>query len=131
MAAYAMSKGLIDVVIVGCDRVAANGDTANKIGTMNVAVLANYFKIPFYAACPSSTFDNMTLTGNDIVIELRDSSEVTHFGGVQTAPDNMKVLNPAFDVTPNELITGFITEYGIIKPPYVINLENILHKGRK
>lgn len=131
MAAYAMSKGLIDIVIVGCDRVAANGDTANKIGTMNVAVLANYFKIPFYVACPSSTFDNMTLTGKDIVIEQRDSREVTHFGRVQTAPENMKVLNPAFDVTPNELITGFITEYGIIKPPYIINLENILHKGRK
>ena len=96
MAAYTMSKGLIDIVIVGCDRVAANGDTANKIGTMNVAVLANYFKIPFYVACPSSTFDNMTLTGKDIVIEQRDSREVTHFGGVQTAPDNMKVLNPCF-----------------------------------
>ena len=131
MAAYAMSKGLIDMVIVGCDRVAANGDTANKIGTMNVAVLADYFKIPFYVACPSSTFDNMTLTGNDIVIEQRNSREVTHFGGIQTAPDNIKVLNPAFDVTPNELIKGFITEYGIIKPPYIINLENILHKSRK
>ena len=131
MAAYAMSRGLINMVIVGCDRVAANGDTANKIGTMNVAILANYFKIPFYVACPSSTFDNMTLTGSDIVIEQRNPEEVTHFAGVQTTPDNVKVLNPAFDVTPNELITGFITEYGIIIPPYIINLENILHKGWK
>ena len=131
MAGIVMKNGWVQACMVGCDRVAANGDTANKIGTMNVAVLANYFKIPFYVACPSSTFDNMTLTGKDIVIEQRDSSEVTHFGRVQTAPDNMKVLNPAFDVTPNELITGFITEYGIIKPPYIINLENILHKGRK
>ncbi len=128
MAAYAMSKGMIDIVIVGCDRVAVNGDTANKIGTMNVAVLAKYFNIPFYVACPSSTFDNITLSGDDIVIEQRDSMEVTHFGGVQTAPKNIKVLNPAFDVTPNELITGFITEYGIIKPPYNINLKNILCK---
>ena len=131
MAAYAMSRGLINMVIVGCDRVAANGDTANKIGTMNVAILANYFKIPFYVACPSSTFDNMTLTGSDIVIEQRNPEEVTHLAGVQTAPDNVKVLNPAFDVTPNEMITGFITEYGIIKPPYIINLENQLHRGRK
>lgn len=128
MAAYAMSKGLINMVIVGCDRVAANGDTANKIGTMNVAILAKHFNIPFYVACPSSTFDNMTLTGKDIVIEERDKKEVTHFSSCQTAPENVKVLNPAFDVTPNELITGFITEYGIIKPPFVINLEKTLHK---
>ena len=72
-----------------------------------------------------------SITGSDIVIEQRNPEEVTHFAGVQTAPDNVKVLNPAFDVTPNELITGFITEYGIIIPPYIINLENILHKGWK
>ena len=127
MAAYAMSKGLINMVIVGCDRVAANGDTANKIGTMNVAILAKYFNIPFYVACPSSTYDNMTLTGKDIIIEERDKKEVTHFSSCQTAPENVNVLNPAFDVTPNELITGFITEYGIIKPPFIVNLEKILN----
>ena len=127
MAAYAMSKGLINMVIVGCDRVAANGDTANKIGTMNVAILAKHFNIPFYVACPSSTYDNMTITGKDIVIEERDKKEVTHFSSCQTALENVNVLNPAFDVTPNELITGFITEYGIIKPPFNINLEKILH----
>lgn len=128
MAAYAMSKGLINIVIVGCDRVAANGDTANKIGTMNVAILAKHFNIPFYVACPSSTFDNKTLTGKDIIIEERDKKEVTHFGACQTAPENVNVLNPAFDVTPNDLITGFITEYGIIKPPFITNLEKILYK---
>lgn len=130
MAAYAMNKGLIDMVIVGCDRVASNGDTANKIGTMNVAILAKHFNIPFYVACPSSTFDNKTLTGKDIIIEERDKSEVTHFGACQTAPENVNVLNPAFDVTPNELITGFITEYGIIKPPFNINLEKTLKTGK-
>lgn len=130
MAAYIMNKNLINMVIVGCDRVALNGDTANKIGTMSVAILAKYFNIPFYVACPSSTFDNNSLTGNNIVIEQRDSSEVTHFATMQTAPDNVKALNPAFDVTPNELITGFITEHGIITPPYNINLQKILCKGK-
>ncbi len=128
MAAYSMNKGLINMVIVGCDRVAANGDTANKIGTLNVAVLCSYFKIPFYVACPSSTFDINTKNGQNIIIEERLSKEVTNFGERQTAPDNIQVLNPAFDVTPNELISGFITEYGIVKPPYNINLEKILHK---
>ena len=123
MAAFIMSKGLIDLVIVGCDRVAENGDAANKIGTMGVAILAKYFNIPFYIACPSTTFDLNTKTGHDIVIEERDAKEVINFAGVQTAPLNIKVRNPAFDVTPNELITGFITKKGIIKPPYIENLK--------
>lgn len=127
MAAFIMSKGLIDLVIVGCDRVAENGDAANKIGTMGVAILAKHFNIPFYIACPSTTFDLNTKTGNDIVIEERDPKEVIHFAGVQTAPLDMKVRNPAFDVTPHELIKGFITEKGIIEAPYIENLKKAFY----
>ena len=123
MAAFIMSKGLIDIAITGCDRVAENGDAANKIGTMGVAILSKYFNIPFYIACPSTTFDLNAKIGADIIIEERDAKEVINFAGVQTAPSNVKVKNPAFDVTPNELITGFITEKGIIKPPYKENLK--------
>lgn len=125
MAAFVMSKGLIDIVIVGCDRVARNGDVANKIGTMGVAILAKHFNIPVYIACPSSTFDFSTKTGDDIVIEERDASEIIHFGERQTAPSDIKVRNPAFDITPHNLITGFITEYGIIKAPFSENLQKI------
>ena len=127
MAAFIMSKGLIDLVIVGCDRVAENGDAANKIGTMGVAILAKHFNIPFYIACPSTTFDLNTKTGNDIVIEERDPKEVINFTGVQTAPLDMKVRNPAFDVTPHELIKGFITEKGIIEAPYIENLKKAFY----
>jgi methylthioribose-1-phosphate isomerase len=118
MAAHIMSKGLIDMVIVGTDRVAANGDVANKIGTMGVAILAKHFNIPFYVACPFSTIDMSTPKGDDIVIEERGEEEVTHFGLRRTAPEGIKVRNPAFDVTPNELVTGIITEKGIFKPPF-------------
>ena len=118
MAAYAMSKGLVDLCIVGCDRVAANGDTANKIGTLGVAILAEHFSIPFYVACPSSTFDLSTPSGGEIRIEERRAEEVTSFGGRRTAPEGAKALNPAFDVTPHELVTGFITERGIVGPDY-------------
>lgn len=127
MAAFIMSKGLIDLVIVGCDRVAENGDAANKIGTMGVAILAKHFNIPFYIACPSTTFDLNTKTGNDIVIEERDPKEVINFAGVQTAPLDIKVRNPAFDVTPHELIKGFITEKGIIEAPYIENLKKAFY----
>lgn len=127
MVAFIMSKGLIDLVIVGCDRVAENGDAANKIGTMGVAILAKHFNIPFYIACPSTTFDLNTKTGNDIVIEERDPKEVINFAGVQTAPLDIKVRNPAFDVTPHELIKGFITEKGIIEAPYIENLKKAFY----
>jgi len=123
MAAFVMSKGLIQLVIVGADRVAENGDAANKIGTMGVAILAKHFNIPFYVACPHSTIDLATKRGEDITIEERDPEEVTHFGLRRTAPEGIKVRNPAFDVTPHELISGFITDRGIIKPPYVHNLK--------
>ena len=123
MAAFMMSKSLIDLAIVGCDRVAANGDTANKIGTMGVAILAQYFRLPLYIACPSSTIDFETESGDDIVIEERDPEEVTYFGERRTGPEGIKVRNPAFDVTPHELIAGFITEKGIIYPPFKANLR--------
>jgi len=123
MAAFMMSKGEVDLAIVGCDRVAANGDTANKIGTMGVAILAKHFNLPVYIACPSSTIDFETQSGNDIVIEERDPEEVTSFGNRRTGPEGIKVRNPAFDVTPHELIAGFITEKGIIKAPFKENLR--------
>ncbi|MFW5694920.1 MAG: S-methyl-5-thioribose-1-phosphate isomerase [Alkalispirochaeta sp.] len=123
MAAYVMGQGLIDMVIVGTDRVAANGDVANKIGTMGVAILARHFGIPFYVASPSSTIDLNTATGAEIVIEERDEAEVTHFGLRRTAPEGIKVRNPAFDVTPNELVTGFITDRGLVEPPFQENLR--------
>ncbi|HDQ15004.1 MAG TPA: S-methyl-5-thioribose-1-phosphate isomerase [Sediminispirochaeta sp.] len=125
MAAYVMRHGLIDMVIVGTDRVAANGDVANKIGTLGVAILARHFDIPFYVASPFSTIDLNTRTGEDIVIEERDEEEVTSFGARRTAPQGIKVRNPAFDVTPHQLVTGFITDRGIVKPPYEENLRRV------
>ena len=125
MAGHMMSKGLIDMVIVGTDRVAANGDVANKIGTMSVAILAKHFNIPFYVCCPSSTIDMSTPTGDLIEIEEREAYEVTSFGEKDTAPKNMQVRNPAFDVTPNAFVTGLITEKGIVSAPYKENLEKL------
>ena len=119
MAAHVMQKGLVDAVFVGCDRVAANGDAANKIGTCGVAILANAFSIPFYICAPFSTIDPKTPTGADIVIEERETNEVTSMWYKKSmAPDGAKVYNPAFDVTSAKYITAFITERGIIYPPY-------------
>lgn len=122
MAAALMKQGKIDLVIAGADRIASNGDTANKIGTYSLAVLAKYHKIPFYIAAPYSTFDMNIESGKEIPIEERDTSEVKCFGGVATAPKNVKVFNPAFDVTDHELITAIITEHGVISP---VNKRNI------
>ena len=122
MAATIMSQGLVQLCVVGCDRVAANGDTANKIGTLGVAILARHFGIPFYVACPSSTVDLGTPTGAEIVIEERGAEEVTSFGARRTGPEGIQVRNPAFDVTPHALITGFITERGIIRPGFQTHL---------
>jgi methylthioribose-1-phosphate isomerase len=116
MAAQVMKEGRIQMVVVGADRIAANGDAANKIGTYGVAVLAKAHGIPFYVAAPSSTFDLSLPNGDGIPIEQRDSREVTHGFGRQTAPDGIAVYNPAFDVTPADLITGLITEKGVIAP---------------
>jgi methylthioribose-1-phosphate isomerase len=126
MAATVMARGLIDAVIVGADRIAANGDTANKIGTYGVALLAKAHGIPFYVAAPDSTFDLKIKTGKEIPIEERDSREITHGFGKQTAPDGVKVFNPSFDVTPCNLISSFITNKGIIEPPYSDNIAAVL-----
>jgi len=119
MAADVMQKGLVDIVFVGCDRVAANGDTANKIGTLGVAILAKNFNIPCYVCVPFSTIDTQTITGADIEIEQRNPREVTQMWYEKDmAPKNVKVYNPAFDVTPAAYITGYITENGVLKPPF-------------
>jgi methylthioribose-1-phosphate isomerase len=116
MAAQVMREGKVQAVIVGADRITANGDTANKIGTYSVAVLAHAHQIPFYVAAPTSTFDLSLASGDLIPIEQRSSTEITHGFGKQTAPDGIKVYNPAFDVTPARLIKAIITERGIIEP---------------
>ena len=123
MAASLMQKGLIDKVFVGADRIARNGDTANKIGTYSVAILAKHHAIPFYVVAPLSTFDLNIATGREIPIEERDGDEVRAIGAKFIAPRNVKVYNPAFDVTPNEYITAIVTECGIFKPPYKRSLK--------
>jgi methylthioribose-1-phosphate isomerase len=123
MSGALMRQGRVDLVVVGADRIAANGDTANKIGTYGVAVLAREHKIPFYVAAPLSTIDLDTPDGEHIPIEERNSREVTHVGGAQLAPDGAHVWNPAFDVTPHDLIAGIITERGIFRPPYIDSLR--------
>ena len=116
MAAQVMREGRVQAVVTGADRIAANGDAANKIGTYGVALLAAAHKIPFYVAAPSSTFDLSIVSGAEIPIEQRDPREVTHGFGRQTAPEGVAVYNPAFDVTPAELIAGIICERGVIRP---------------
>ena len=116
MSAYLMKQGLVDAIVLGADRIAANYDVANKIGTYALAILANYHHIPFYSAAPTSTFDPSIQTGNDIVIEERSDREVVFVKGNRIAPENVKVRHPAFDVTPHELITGIITPNGVIRP---------------
>ena len=118
MAGSLMRKGLISKVITGADRIVRNGDTANKIGTYSVACLAKMHGIPFYVAAPRSTFDFSKQTGDEIPIEERNVAEVTHVHEQRMAPENVKAYNPAFDVTPHSLITAFITEIGVIKPPF-------------
>jgi methylthioribose-1-phosphate isomerase len=125
MAGMVMSKGWIQAVIVGTDRVAANGDFANKIGTYGVAVLAKAHNIPFYVACPLSTIDLNTSTGDQIPIEERHADEITQGFGKRTAPQGIKVFNPAFDITPHEYVTAIITEKGIIRPSYSVNLPKL------
>lgn len=125
MAASLMRAGKIDCVIVGADRIAANGDTANKIGTYGVAVLARTHGIPFYVAAPKTTFDFKIASGRQIPIEERASEEVTEGFGKRTAPRKIRVWNPAFDVTPYSLITGFITEAGVLKPPYDTSFKKL------
>lgn len=123
MAGFLMQQGKVNLVITGADRIAANGDTANKIGTYALAVLAKENHIPFYIAAPLSTIDLSIKTGDDIPIEERDSEEVTLFRGVRTAPMGIQVYNPAFDITPNRYITAIITEARVVRPPFEEHLS--------
>lgn len=118
MAAWAMSKGMVNCVVVGADRIAANGDVANKVGTYGVAVLARAHNIPFYVAAPISTIDIAIPDGEHIPIEERAAREVTHIGETRIAPKGVAVCNPSFDVTPAEYVAGIITEQGVLRPPY-------------
>lgn len=125
-AAALLGSGGIDCVLVGADRIARNGDTANKIGTLSVAVAARRFGVPFYVAAPSTTFDLALDSGAEIPIEERAPSEVTRAFGARIAPEETGVFNPAFDVTPADLITAIVHEYGVVRPPYVPALEKSL-----
>lgn len=125
MAAFLMQQGKIDVVLLGCDRMAGNGDFANKIGTYSVAVNAHHHGVPFFTVLPSSTIDLSIEDGSGIPIEERAAGEVRNMYGVQTAPKQISVYNPAFDVTPHHLLTGIITEKGVIYPPFRENLKNL------
>ncbi len=131
MCSYFMKKGMIDMVCVGADRIAANGDTANKIGTYTVAIAAKYHNIPFYIAAPLSTIDASIQSGNEIPIEERSHEEVTHINGKIICSDKVNVINPGFDVTPNELIDGIITEVGILRAPYEKSIKEAFEKYQK
>lgn len=129
MVGYVMKERKIALAIVGADRITANGDTANKIGTYSVAILARAHSVPFYVAAPTSTFDLSLERGDQIPIEFRSEEEVTHIKGVPIAPEGVRAENPAFDVTPHELITAFITERGIIRAPYGEGIRRVVGKG--
>lgn len=129
MCSYFMKKGMIDMVVVGADRIAANGDTANKIGTYTVAISAKYHNVPFYVAAPLSTIDTSIKSGDEIIIEERSREEVTHINGKSICAENVNVINPGFDVTPNELITGIITEVGILKPDYQTSIAKAFNEN--
>jgi methylthioribose-1-phosphate isomerase len=126
MAGHVMKSGKVDAVVVGADRIAANGDTANKIGTYMVAVLAKRHNLPFYVAAPITTLDLSLRSGDEIPIEERDTKEVTHIREQQLGPTGVEVHNPAFDVTPNDLITAIITDKGVVRAPYVNSLRELV-----
>jgi methylthioribose-1-phosphate isomerase len=128
MAAHTIKTKGINAIIVGADRITANGDTANKIGTYNLAILAQAFQIPFYVAAPLSTFDPTLSSGNEIPIEERNAQEITHIFGQQITPDGVKVFNPAFDVTPSSFITAIITEKGVMKGNFKTQIEELFSK---
>ncbi len=128
MCSYFMSKGMIDMVVVGADRIAANGDTANKIGTYTVAIAAKYHNIPFYIAAPLSTIDTSIQSGAEIPIEERSHDEVTHINGKTICAEGVNIINPGFDVTPHELIAGIITEVGILRPDYNKSIKEAFEK---
>ncbi len=130
MAGHVMKSGKVDAVVVGADRIAANGDTANKIGTYMVAVLAREHSVPFYVAAPLTTLDMSLTSGDEIPIEERDSMEITHIREHQLGPDGVNVHNPAFDVTPHQFITAIITDKGVARPPYVKSLKQLFEDPR-
>jgi len=129
MAGVMMQKGKIAAIVVGADRIAANGDVANKVGTYTVAVMAKENAIPFYVAAPLSTVDLATSDGSKIPIEQRNPAEVTHIGGKQMTPDGVEIENPAFDVTPAKYVTAIITERGIARAPYKDSLQKLMEEG--
>ena len=132
MSAMVMKNGWVNAVFVGCDRVAANGDTANKIGTSVVAAVAKQYNVPVYICAPTSTIDMATATGDDIVIEERKPEEIAEMWyEKRMAPENVKIFNPAFDVTDHELIAGIVTEYGVARAPYTETLKTIMDHKRK
>jgi methylthioribose-1-phosphate isomerase len=128
MAAWLMKKGEIALALVGADRIARNGDTANKIGTYGLAILSKWHNLPFYVAAPTSTFDMSLPTGRDIPVEERAPEEVTHFGGMRITPKEVRAFNPAFDVTPHDLIHGIVTEKGVLRRPLYKSLKKIFIK---
>jgi methylthioribose-1-phosphate isomerase len=128
MAGYFMSRGKVNCVVVGADRIAANGDTANKIGTYTLAVLAKENGVPFYVAAPTSTIDLSLKSGDEIPIEERNPEEVTYIKGVRLAPRGVNAANPAFDITPHQYITAIITEKGIVGKPYANSLKKAIMK---
>ncbi|MDH2878836.1 S-methyl-5-thioribose-1-phosphate isomerase [Bacillus cytotoxicus] len=128
MAAHTIRTKNISAIIVGADRIVANGDTANKVGTLNLAILAKHYQIPFYVAAPLSTFDTKKKTGNEIIIEERDETEVTKINGQQIAPAGIHIYNPAFDITPHEFISGIITEKGILQGDYTKEIASLFEK---
>jgi len=121
-----MKEGLVDAVIVGTDRVAANGDIANKIGTYALAVLCDYHAVPFYVAAPISTIDLQTPSGAEIAIEQRSSREITHVRDIAIAPEGIEVAHPAFDITPADLVTAIVTERGVARAPYDESLKRVV-----
>ena len=132
MSAMVMKNGWVNAVFVGCDRVAANGDTANKIGTSVVAAVAKQYNVPVYICAPTSTIDMATATGDDIVIEERKPEEIAEMWyEKRMAPENIKIFNPAFDVTDHELIAGIVTEYGVARAPYTESLKAIMDNKQK
>ena len=128
MAGPLMRRGSVDAVVVGADRIAANGDVANKIGTYSVAVLAREHDVPFYVAAPTSTVDLATPDGTGIPIEERDRREVTHVGSSRVAPEDAGVWNPAFDITPHQFVSAIITEHGICRSPYSDSLKTVCER---
>jgi methylthioribose-1-phosphate isomerase len=126
MAGHLMRQGAVDAVIVGADRIARNGDTANKIGTYTLAVLCQYHRIPFYVAAPTSTFDLRVSSGAEIPIEERNPNEVTEWFGIRIAPPDTRAAHPAFDVTPHELVTAIVTEHGVIETPNAARITEAL-----